>query len=184
MNAAYGIGEFDEMDEAYDESFDEMDESFDEAARRGGGRRPPVKTAPRQTAYRPRPNNDFVTQAQLQAALARVSGQIATNSTAIKALDSRVRSVSSEQARVTTALRKEIADRKKEDEVLRKEIQSAKELSVVLPLIAKDNPLIGLLALGGGGGSLFGGGGSGGGDSTGNLLLLALAFGGLGGKKP
>ena len=183
MNVAYGTSEFDEMDEGFDESFDENDESLDEAVRRRGGSRPPVRTAPRGSAYRPRPNNDFVTQAQLQAVLARVNGQITTNSAAIKTLDGRVRSVSNEQARMATALRKEVADRKKEEEVLRKEIQSAKELGVILPLIAKDNPLIGLLALGTGGGGLLGGGGGTGGDSTSNLLLLALAFGGLGGKK-
>ena len=184
MNAAYGIGELDEMDEA---TLDDMDEAnfddMDEAMPRRGGMRPPVRTAGRQSAYRPRPNNNFVTQAQLQAALARVSGQISTNAAAIKTLDSRVRGVSNEQARAATALRKEIVDRKKEDEALRKEIQSAKELAVVLPLIAKDNPLIGLLALSSGSGSLFGGSGSAGGDSTSNILLLALAFGGLGGTK-
>jgi len=185
MNSTYGIGELDEMDEGIGE-YDESDEgAYDEALfPRGLPTRPPVRTAPRQTAFRPRPNNNSVTQAQLQAALARVSAQIATNSTAIKTLDGRVRGVSNEQARVTAGLRKEIADRKKEEEVLRKEIQSAKELSVILPLIAKDNPLIGLLALGSGSGSLFGGGGgTGSGDSTSNLLLVALAFGGLTPKK-
>lgn len=182
MNAAYGLGEMDEMDEM-DEAYDESDEAYDEASPRRGRTRPPVRTAPRQSAYRPRPNNNFVTQAQLQAALARVSSQISTNAAAIKTLDGRVRSVSDEQARMTTALRKEVADRKKEDEALRKEIQSAKELAVILPLIAKDNPLIGLLALGTGSGSLFGGSSTTGSDSTSNVLLLALAFGGLGTKK-
>ena len=114
----------------------------------------------------------FVTQAQLKAALDRVSGQIATNSTAVKTLDTRVRGVSSEQARMTAAARKEVAERKKESEAIRKEIQSAKELAVVLPLISGGNPLIGLLALGGG--SLFGGSASG--DSTSNLLMLALVL--------
>jgi hypothetical protein len=188
MNAVYGIGELDETDEAFDEAFDESDEAYDEAAPRRGVLPPPVRTAPRQSAFRPRPNNNFVTQAQLQAALARVSSQIATNSTALKTLDGRLRGVTSEQARMTMALRKEIADRKKDAEVMRKEIQSAKELAVILPLIAKDNPLIGVLALGGG--SLFGGSPStngaapAAGDSTSNILLLALAFGGLTPKKP
>ena len=178
MAAPYGIGEADEAyDEAFDEASDESDEAYDEAIRPGR----PVQTAAKQTAYRPRPNNNSVTQAQLQAALARVSGQIATNSTAIKTLDGKVRGVAGEQARVTAGLRKEVADRKKEEELMRKEIQSAKELGVILPLIAPGNPMIGLLALGGGG-SLFGGSGSGG-DSTSNLLILALAFGGLGAKK-
>jgi hypothetical protein len=179
MATPFGIGETDESDEAFDESDEAFDEAFDEAIRRSG-RRPPVQTAARQSAYRQRPNNDFVTQAQLQAALARVSGQIATNSTAIKTVDGRVRTVSSEQARLTSALRKEIADRKKEEDGLRKDIQSTRELAAILPLIAKNNPMISLLALGGG--SLFGGSGTGtgalGGDSTSNLLLLALVLSG------
>src|SRR5260370_30873047 len=166
----------DETDEAYDEGVDESDEAYDEAMPRirFGGR---VQTAPRQTAYRPRPNNNFVTQTQLQAALGRVSSQIAVNSNAIKTVESRVRSVSTEQVRITGALRKEVSDRKKEEESLRKELQSTRELAVILPLLG-GNPLIRLLALGGG--SFLGGGGSGSGDSTGNLLILALAFGALG----
>jgi hypothetical protein len=180
---SFAVSELDEVDEAYDEAVDESDEAFDEALPRIPRRpaRPPVQTAPRQSAYRPRPDNNFVSQAQLQAALARVSGQIATNSTAIKTLEGRVRGVSTEQVRLTTALRKEVADRKKEEDGLRKELQSTRELAVILPLLG-GNPLIGLLALGGG--SMLGGGGSGGtgGDSTGNLLILALAFGGLGKK--
>jgi hypothetical protein len=181
---SFAVSELDEADEAYDETMDESDEAYDEALPRIPRRpaRPPVQTAPRQSAYRPRPDNNFVSQAQLQAALTRVSGQIATNSTAIKTLDGRVRGVSTEQVRLTTAMRKEVADRKKEEEGLRKELQSTRELAVLLPLIGGSNPLIGLLALGGG--SMFGGGGTGGasGDSTGNLLMLALAFGGLGKK--
>jgi hypothetical protein len=186
MNSAFGIGELDELDEAfdeaYDEAYDENDEGYDEAVRsRRPMRRPPVSTAGRRNAYRPRPDTGGVTQAQLKAALERVSAQIGTNSKAIKTVDGRVRGIASEQTRMTSALRKEVADRKKDGEVMRKEIQSAKELSVILPLIAKDNPVIGLLALSGGLG--FGGSGSGGGDSTGNLLVLALALGGLGPKK-
>ncbi|HEY0779121.1 MAG TPA: hypothetical protein VGD56_14215 [Gemmatirosa sp.] len=181
MTAPYGLNEVDEMDEN-----DEQDESaFSEAARRNGGaQRTPVRTAPRQTAYRPRPNNDFVTQAQLQAALARVSSQVATNSAAIKTVDSRVRGVAAEQTRITAALRKEVAERKTQEDLIRKDIQATKELAVLLPLIAPENPLIGLLALGGT--SLLGGTSTSPTDtssSTGNLLLLALAFGGLT-KKP
>lgn len=182
MTAPFGLNEIDEMDE-----MDENDEStFDEAIRRNGGaRRTPVQTASRQTAYRPRPNNDFVTQAQLQAALARVSSQVATNSTAIKTVDGRVRSVAAEQTRITAALRKEIAERKTQEDLIRKDIQATKELAVILPLVAPDNPLIGLLALGSG--SMFGGTSTTGttdtSSSTSNWLLLALAFGGLG-KKP
>ena len=175
MTAMFGIGETDEMDEAFDEAYDESDEAYDEAVRRRPTRRPPVPTAPRQSAYRPRPNNDTVTQAQLQAALARVSGQIATNSTAIKTVDGRVRSVSSEQARVTSALRKEVADRKKLEETLRKELQSTRELAVILPLIGANNPMVALLALSNP--SMFAGG------DSGSAIAFAIALGGIGATK-
>lgn len=174
MSQLYGFPELDEADEAYEDAIDEADESYEEAAPR---RRPPVQTAPRGSAYRPRPNQSYVTQAQLQAALARVNSQMSTNSNAIKTLDGRVRAGAAEQARLTAAVRKEVADRKKDTETLRKEIESTKELAVLLPLIAPGNPLIGLLALGsGGGGGLFGGTG---GDGTSNMLMLALVLGPL-----
>lgn len=183
MTTAYGLHETDETDE-----MDEIDEAFDEAVRNRAAPRRPVQTASRQTAFRPppRPGTDMVTQAQLQAALARVNAQIATNSTAIKTVDARTRALSTEQARLTVAVRKEIADRKKEEEVMRREVQAAKELAVILPLIAKDNPLIGLLALGSGG-SLFGGSSTDpnagyGSNSTGNVVFLAAALGGFGKK--
>jgi hypothetical protein len=173
-----------EMDETYDE-YDEYDEfaeydEYDEAARRRGrgARRPPVRTAGRQSAYRPQPNTSPVTQAQLQAALARVNSQITTNSNAIKAVDGRVRTASAEQARTAAMLRKEIADRKTAETATRREIQSTREMAVLLPLIAKDNPLIGLLLIGGGG-SLFGGSADStgaGGSSMNNTLVMALVL--------
>jgi hypothetical protein len=168
--------ELDEMAETDGESWadavDEVDEALDEARR--GPSRPPVRTSGGGNTYRPRPNNNTVTQAQLQAALARVSGQINTNSTAIKTVDGRVRGLTSEQVRVTGALRREIADRKKESEAARREIQSTREMAAILPIISKGNPLVGLLAIGMGG-SLFGGsGGSSTGDSNSNWLLPAI----------
>ena len=177
--------QFPELDEAYDEAYDEDDESaeydeYDEALRNRGFRPSPVKTAPRGSAYKPRPtNNGPVTQAQLKEALAIVSRQVATNGTAIKTLDGRVRGVTSEQARATTMLRKEIAQRKKDKDAFTKELQSTRELAALLPIIAKDNPIIGLLAATSGGGGLFGGG-SAGSDSTGSLLMTVLLLGGLG----
>jgi len=181
MNGRFGIGEYDEVDEAYDDSdeaYDDSDEAYDEAAPRRQ-QRPPVRTALRQNAYQPRPNPaanaNVVTQAQLKAALARVNGQIATNSHAIKTVDGRVRGLSSEQARITASLRKEIAERKKQEEATRKEIQATKELAAFLPIISQGNPLIGLLAVGGlGGGSPFGGGG--GSDSSNNGLMFAIVL--------
>lgn len=131
---------------------------------------PPVKTAPRQSAYSPRPSGTTapVTQQQLQAALARVSQQIGVNSNAIKTVDGRVRGVVAEQGRMGGALRKEIADRRKDADKLRRELQSTRELSALIPLVAPPGTTLGNLA------PLAhllpsetftGGGGSGGGDS-------------------
>lgn len=178
MSQLYELPELEE----YDESFDEYDEyeDYDEAIRRRMPRRAPVKTAPRGSAYKPRPaTTGPVTQAQLKEALAVVSRQVATNSTAIKTLDGRVRGVTTEQARTTAMLRKEIVDRKKDQDAFKKELQSTRELAALLPIIAKDNPIIGLLAASSGGGGLFGGGTSGA-DGTGSLLMTVLLLGELG----
>lgn len=188
MTTTYGIGELDEAYEGIsDEAYEENDEGYEEAVRRPGGFfSQAVPTAGRQSAYRPRANpaaaSTAVTQAQLQLALARVSSQIGTNSTAIKTLDGRVRGVSREQERATAALRKEVVERKKHQEALSKEIQSTRELAAILPIIAKDNPMLGLLLMGGGGGSLFGGTGGTSdstSNSTSNLVMMALVMGPL-----
>lgn len=170
--------------ESWADAVDELDEALDEARRGGGGGRgrPPVKTSGGGNTYRPRPNNNYVTQAQLQAALGRVSGQINTNSTAIKTVDGRVRGLTAEQVRVTGALRKEIAERKKDAEAARRELQSTREMAAILPIVAGKNPMVGLLALGMGGGGLMGGGSGAPGDTSSWLLpaivLPALAKGG------
>lgn len=136
-----------EADEAYDEAWDEAydeawDEGYEEAARPPPRRVPsprPVPTAGRGSAYRPRPapgtTQAPVTQAQLQAALARVSSQISTNSTAIKTLDGRMRSVTAEQGRLSAALRKESADRKKDIDKLRGDLQSTTQLIALVSLL-------------------------------------------------
>ena len=140
---------------------------------------PPVRTAPRQSAYSPRPSGTGapVTQQQLQAALARVSQQIGVNSNAIKTVDGRVRGVVAEQGRMGGALRKEMADRKKDTDGLRRELQSTRELSALIPLVAQPGTTLGNIAplahllpsetfTGGGGG-----GGTGGSGGTGSSLL-------------
>lgn len=127
------------LDEAYDEAWDE---GYEEARPppRGGMPLPrPVPTAGRGSAYRPRPapgaTQAPVTQAQLQAALARVSSQMGTNSKAITTLDGRVRSVTAEQTRLTAAMRKESADRKKDIDKLRGDLQSTTQLIALISLL-------------------------------------------------
>lgn len=191
MNGNYGISE----SEAYEPGEDLLEyDGEDLTEDYGEARRPfrPIGVPRASTAYKPRPSANSVTQAQLQAALARVSQQINTNSKAIKLVDGRARTVSAEQARVTAGLRKEMADRKKAILDVRKDLQSTREVTAILPLLS---------TLGGGSGIaafapllLLGNdvssdtpstssgplGGLGGGGLTGIIALLAIT-GGLGG---
>jgi hypothetical protein len=192
MNGIYGT-ESEAYDEAYDESSDEaFDEAYDEARRRRPVFRP-VGTAARGSAFQARPSMSPVTQAQLQAALARVSQQINLNSTAIKTVDGRTRGLAVEQAKFAAGLKKEFGDRKKDILAVRKDLQATREAGVLLPilgLLAPGSPIAAfapLLLLGNdvsadplapgavpASGGLLGGLGGGGG-STGLIALLALS---------
>jgi hypothetical protein len=172
--------------ESYGDSSGEYNEASYGEAGYGEARRPsPVRTAPRQSAYTPRPSGTSapVTQVQLQAALARVSQQIGTNSNAIKTVDGRVRGLATEQGRITTGLRKEVTDRKKDADALRRDLQSTRELSALLPLVTAGQtgpiatlaPLLFLLPPG----TLTGGGSGDASSNSGSLLggnnLVAIA---------
>jgi len=132
----------------YSEAYPEYSEaSWGEALppRRGPT---PVRTAPRQSAYAPRPTgtSNPVTQAQLQAALARVSSQITVNSNAIRTVDNRLRGATAEVGRQGSALRKEISDRKKVTDGIRREMQSTRELGAVVGLLAAQGGTLGSVA--------------------------------------
>ena len=109
-------------------------ERLDEARRQP----PPVRTAPRQSAYTPRTTGTTnpVSQAQLAAFGARVTQQIGVNSTAIRTLDGRVRGVISDQGKQGAALRKEIMDRKKATDKLTGDLKSTRELGAIVGLIS------------------------------------------------
>lgn len=79
----------------------------------------------------PKPQAGYVTEARLQAALARVGAQIKTNSDAIKAVNNRANAISTEQARQTAALKKEVEERKKDTARL----ASQSQLLALLPLL-------------------------------------------------
>jgi hypothetical protein len=177
--------EFSELDENYGEDFGE--------ARRPRGKRnmKPIAPNPAKSAYQPKPNQSPVTQAQLQAALAKVSQQMNASTAAVKAVDARVRSTAAETERTGIALRKEIADRKKEVLAVRKDLQSTREMAAFMPLLG---------TLGGGqmaalaplmmlsqdvSGSTEGGASSGGGMFSGpmGLITIMALSGGLGGGK-
>lgn len=145
------------------DSYDDDSESFDslENARRRRGRAPmrPVPAARGLNAFRPRPNAGAtgpVTQAQLQAALARVRTEVTANANGIKTLDGRVRTVASDQKNFETATRKQV-------DKLKSDLKTTQTLSALVPLIAPPGssfhtvaPLIHLVGpelLGGSGGT-------------------------------
>jgi hypothetical protein len=113
------------------EASDEADEA-DEAAGRPRPFRPPMTASGRGLAP-PRPQPGYVTEARLQAALAQVGKQIKTNSDAIKAVNGRVNTIGADVSRQATALKKEIEERKKDNNALRNNVQ----LATLLPLLVR-----------------------------------------------
>jgi hypothetical protein len=196
-----------EMDEGVDEMFevDEgVDEGSDEAARSWSRPRPP-KTASGRNLYSPRPQTQYVTQAQLQTALAKVGSQVRTNSNAISQVGGRL-------SAATAAMKKESGDRKKDLTAVKNNLSQTQQMAAILPLLTQPghittsqpvtdgagntiissgtellvgsdsntNLLLPMLLLTSvGDGSSGGGGlfGGGGGDGNSSLLMLALVLG-------
>ena len=187
----YGV---EEMVEEFEEELEESDlDEMIESRRRG--RRP--RTASGRNLATPRPQGNYVTQAQLATAMAKVSEQIQTNSRAIATVNTRVEAVAAQQEKHVAAIRKEIAERKKQDETQRKNFQQQFMLFALLPLLNKPktreitigdekikvfvdegdslNDILPLLLISGGG--LGGGsGGDSGYDNTMMPLLLVMAL--------
>jgi hypothetical protein len=138
-----------ESNEAWDgdssfDSFDYDSESLDsmENARRRRGPVRPVPAARGLNAFRPRPNagaSGAVTQAQLQAALARVRTEVTANANGIKTLDGRVRTVVADQQRFETSTRKQV-------DKLRSDLKTTQTLSALVPLIAPPGSKFGNVA--------------------------------------
>lgn len=187
-----------ESDHELDEELALLVES-DEEARRARIRRRPVRTGTGSGYYRPRPNNRFVTQAQLQAALAKISNDVKANAAGVKAVGVRVDAVAAEQRRQNDAAKKEATKRREELSKLKNGLQ----MSSLLPLITSKSievaettdiggtrvekgtrlqvapdTLSTLLPL-----MLFGDGlGGSGGDNSQSLLMVLALSGGLGKK--
>ena len=175
----------------------EFDES-DERARPRGRRNPtPVRTPSPQSSFQARPSSNSVTQAQLQAAVRTLDGKITTLAGSVKTLETRTNSVAAEQDRMAAALRKEMDERKKSSDGIRRNLQQTKTLAVLLPMISQKTedvvradgttakvvtqPSDGLssilpfmLLMGGNSGDSSSGGGLLGGDSSSTLLLAML----------
>ncbi|MEA2561101.1 MAG: hypothetical protein QOH06_2605 [Acidobacteriota bacterium] len=186
--------ENDESDEFFEN--DESDE-FSERRRKRGGRPPrinPGRTGRGTGLFKPRPaggTSKFVTQAQLEAGLARVGKQIGANSEAIKKVATQANKINSELGAATSRLDKQVGE-------LKKEVKKQAETSLLLTLlqgspqlearpgadatqagnvinnvqVKKQDLMLPLIMLSGGMG-----GGMGGGDSS-NMLFLALALSG------
>jgi hypothetical protein len=148
-----------------------------------------------------------VTQAQLETALAKVGGQIRTNSSAIGQLNSRV-------AGATAVAKKEAADRKRDTTALKNNLSQTQQMAAIMPLLTQPghitvsetidddngnpqiatgtellvngnnttNLLLPLLLMTSVGGDSSGGGGMfGGSNDNSTLMMLALVLG-LGNK--
>lgn len=166
----------------------------DDERRRRAVRRRPVPTGRGAGYYRPRVENKYVTQAQLQSALGRISKDVKANAVGIKSVGGRVDAVAAEQRKQGELLKKEITERRKDLAKLRSNIQ----MSSLLPLLTSKSitvteadtiggtpvpagtrlavapdTLSTLLPL------LLTGDGLGGGDSGNSLLLVLALSGGL-----
>lgn len=126
MVANFFPSELDELlesDEFYE--FDESDE-FDEARRRTPlRRRAPVRTAKRGGAVPQRPASGFASKAELTATANRLDARIATNSTAIKTVDSRVSTLTSENAKLRADLNK-----------MQGGINDVRNMSMLMPMLS------------------------------------------------
>ena len=125
---------YDEVDEALDEMFesDEADEAYDEAAKSWSRLRP--KVASGKNTFSPRPTSQYVTQTQLQTALAKVGSQISVNSSAITKVGGQV-------SQVVGTLKKEVSDRKKDSSSLKNNLSQTQQMSAILPLLTQSNSL-------------------------------------------
>lgn len=200
MNAlAFEDDDFFEDDEDFDDAAleglgesDDLDD-FLERRRRGRGRSRRIRrpaTGKGSGLFKPRPSNQYVTQAQLQAGLARVGKQIQTNGTAIKKVAEQANRINSELGSRTDKLAKGVGELKKEVKrqaemsLLMTLLQSTPQLEAKNPTaetgtagavvtnvqVKKQSNILPLLLM-------LGGGGLGGGDSS-QTLLLGLALSG------
>jgi hypothetical protein len=178
------VGEFESVDSfLFRDSDSENFDYSDSWEARGRNAPRPVPTAKGRPLTTPRGGSggtgNFVTQAQLDAALARARTEITANATAIKTVDGRVRTSISDMQRLQSITRKDM-------DKLQSDLRTTQTLSALVPMLtanASDKikslaPLVHLLPSGALSGSS---GGSGGTQSSSNLLggnnnnLIAIA---------
>jgi len=136
---------------AYDEAaYDEA--AYDEAARPRPGSRPmPRVPTSRGSSYRPpvpaAVSGSAVTQQQLKEVIDRFNTALTTNGKAITQVDGRTRTLATDQQRIDTGLRREIDRRRHEIAAVRRDLQSTREVSAILPLLSMLAPGNSLVAL-------------------------------------
>jgi hypothetical protein len=176
-------------------AFFEDDEARRPTPRRAPTKRRPVPAGKGSGYYKPRVKNTNVTQQQLTAALAKISKDVKANAAGVKTVGARVDSVVAEQKTQAAALKKEIADRRKESDKLKQNLQMASLLPLLTSksITTTEATEVGGAAIPagtklsvqqGGAGALLpllllGGDGLGGGDSSNTLLLVLALSGGL-----
>lgn len=181
-------GEFESVDSfLFRDSDSEQFDYTDSWERRGGRNRlRPVPTskgrplAPQRSGATP---GNFVTQAQLDAALARARTEIAANATAIKTVDGRVRTSISDMQRLQSITRKDM-------DKLQSDLRTTQTLSALVPMLTANAdesiktlaPLVHLLPSGALTGSSSAVGGSTpsnsllGGNNNNLIAIAAIAF--------
>lgn len=97
-----------------------------------------VRTPSRQSSFQPRQTASAATQTQVQSAARNLDAKIETLSNAVKAVEARANTLAAEQDRSTTALRKEIADRRKASDGVRGDLQQTKMLALLLPMLTQN----------------------------------------------
>jgi chromatin segregation and condensation protein Rec8/ScpA/Scc1 (kleisin family) len=178
LETEFDFGEYDEYDE-----FDELSEYDEAAPRRRKPSRPALKTAARGNPTIKPPRGGVATKAELDATAKKLDARIATNSNALKTLESRHRASEAEMGRISAALKKEIVIRKKQTTQVKTGLDESRQMAMILPLIVagadpndKFAQMLPILMYSGAlGGSGIGGGGGGGGTGNDNgMMMMAL----------
>lgn len=120
-----------------DTELESMMETFDtenEFAERRRNRRPTARPSGRPLTT-PQPQQGYVTRNEFNTAMEKVRTELTAASNGLKTLDGRVNTISTAQERLT----REVNARKRENEGLRKDLKSTRELAALLPLIATNS---------------------------------------------
>ena len=197
----YGFTELGELLEHDEADWSEYDERVGPQGRPRQNR--PLPKPPHGNPVPSQPQAGYATKSELQATASRLDGRIATNSKAISTLESRTGSLASDHARLSMHVKREIAERKTVTDGLKKGLDEARQMAILLPLLSSQEtktvggvenvvidsgdsfskilPIL-LLSGGFGGSSTTGGGGLFGGGGDGGIATLAIVMA-LSGKK-